>query len=796
MSPDSAARRYRIIINDALDLVARGLRDAVAPRMARYLGPEWWTQLPSTKDNSDFARLDVTSYARVLEFGPYRAEMRGCFRVDYRSWGPVIRRIRDYRHEFHGHPDRDPTGDEALLVVTDCLLLAERLQLNCATALAELVRQAQEVSGGKRLVEIDAEDLAAHQEMASRLADEHARASQLEVRAAAASAAADDALAELQQRRTSDEAALRDKDQRIMELQGRLQALDEGSKAAAQLAGQLEVAQRERLDLARDRDQTRTALDTARREQRKAAAAEREAVDELARARAEVATLQSELVRARVAREERTAQPGLEGQRLLHLVLERLERQSSAPVSGQELQQPEAEDATLPEPGNPWPYERGAEEWTLSLAAHAMTRLGDGITLAELVGKVSADSLIQRFFRIRPRGGRIWVDEGGDACTFVEGELVYLGRLPTHPTTAPPLVTARPFDGDAPAEQELVEPGDPWPGPLGTFSAAFDLAQADIVTELREPASLRSLIGPDRAARLFIRLGGALVRRNGRGPSTGRFRVDRHGRAVTEEGRRFLGMIRADEWWQAHIDFGVEHVPLPHLMSPLPVISPPDFQVRTIRALADHHWGRETGPMPRGRRFTESGWEFSGYRMVGCPRCRRALAHFEKQRTVDTLWHAYYCPSCPEIYAGSELEDTSLIHWPHDYRCEQPRPPVTDRRPSKRATQAQVESFRLRQAATEAVATGRALLAGMQQAPTSSSSDTPTAVARQRQPQPRAQDLGIYESAAALRNAHPAASTPVGSTAMVKSKKLGRTFLYTVKVNASMKERYWGGTEL
>lgn len=86
-------------------------------------------------------------------------------------------------------------------------------------------------------------------------------------------------------------------------------------------------------------------------------------------------------------------------------------------------------------PGEEWRYPRGYQVWRLSAHEHDLIRRSDGVPLSELVEADAASRLVDSMLEIRPKGGRVWVDQDGDAVTTVEGALIYLGRLPRRSST-------------------------------------------------------------------------------------------------------------------------------------------------------------------------------------------------------------------------------------------------------------------------------------------------------------------------------------------------------------------------
>ena len=84
-----------------------------------------------------------------------------------------------------------------------------------------------------------------------------------------------------------------------------------------------------------------------------------------------------------------------------------------------------------PHPGDPWDRPRGSDKWILRPSSRSMTRLSDRAGLAALVGQDRASSFIDRCLALRPGGGRVWVDDCGNAVTLLDGRDIFLGRLGT-----------------------------------------------------------------------------------------------------------------------------------------------------------------------------------------------------------------------------------------------------------------------------------------------------------------------------------------------------------------------------
>lgn len=83
----------------------------------------------------------------------------------------------------------------------------------------------------------------------------------------------------------------------------------------------------------------------------------------------------------------------------------------------------------LPPPGQPWPYARGDEVWSLSRAKRSLFTVDGQLSLDDCWPRAAVDRLLDAFFDIRPEGGRVWIDDDGDATTYVDGVLTYLGQV-------------------------------------------------------------------------------------------------------------------------------------------------------------------------------------------------------------------------------------------------------------------------------------------------------------------------------------------------------------------------------
>lgn len=104
----------------------------------------------------------------------------------------------------------------------------------------------------------------------------------------------------------------------------------------------------------------------------------------------------------------------------------------SAPVGFQPGSPRQIEGGDQIPAGAPWPFDRGSDTWVLSATHREMRRPGRRVgRLRDQIGSEAESAVVDAFLRIRPEGGRVFVDDDGDASTFIDGELVYLGMIPT-----------------------------------------------------------------------------------------------------------------------------------------------------------------------------------------------------------------------------------------------------------------------------------------------------------------------------------------------------------------------------
>lgn len=80
------------------------------------------------------------------------------------------------------------------------------------------------------------------------------------------------------------------------------------------------------------------------------------------------------------------------------------------------------------EVGEPWPFEKGKRKMTLSIANRDLFDPKSGEAVSEIpVSK--RQELAELWLKIRPTGGRIFIDGDGYACTLIGDEQIYLGNI-------------------------------------------------------------------------------------------------------------------------------------------------------------------------------------------------------------------------------------------------------------------------------------------------------------------------------------------------------------------------------
>ena len=80
------------------------------------------------------------------------------------------------------------------------------------------------------------------------------------------------------------------------------------------------------------------------------------------------------------------------------------------------------------EPGSLWTGEKGARRLTLSVNFRELYDTKSGELLSEKYGALATE-LAQEWLRIKPQGGRVFVDSAGVATAFQGENLIFLGRV-------------------------------------------------------------------------------------------------------------------------------------------------------------------------------------------------------------------------------------------------------------------------------------------------------------------------------------------------------------------------------
>jgi hypothetical protein len=75
-----------------------------------------------------------------------------------------------------------------------------------------------------------------------------------------------------------------------------------------------------------------------------------------------------------------------------------------------------------------WPYEKGQRKLTLSIAKRDILDFKSGEPIAD-VDSEDRTRLAETWFKVRPSGGRVFVDAEGQASTLIGDDLIYLGNL-------------------------------------------------------------------------------------------------------------------------------------------------------------------------------------------------------------------------------------------------------------------------------------------------------------------------------------------------------------------------------
>lgn len=524
---DLSSPCLRFLVDQGLMLIGQQLHERLGPTLVAEADHDWPSnivdELKTTMPDLRLARFDVLGYRRLLNERWYgRDRLRDAFgRAQFSRASKALEQLRHVRHA-HAHPDVLMDVATAERAITTMIQFATGADLPARTTLSEMATSIQELKTGARVAPPTADQIS---ELLGRLGAANSKAAAADAARAAAEAReqaavdrATNADATLQaaerereqlrrdideareQRRDADVAAAAQAERREAELIARRAAVDERVRQA-EAAREMQVNEADRL---------RRELEHAHER-----AAEMEA---LANER------EHQLTQAQAAAETQARQAStVDVNALLLDVIERVRAMQAEQTPARRHDNAE----NMPEPGEPWPYRSGGEEvWTLSIAGQ-MYRRDDGMPLAGLVGDDRATTLIANFMKIRPSGGRVWVDQDSDASTYVDGQLVYLGRIYDEPEAD----TAMPL-------------GSPLPGFKGE---KYDLSRGR-VTHVATGTTLASVLGRDAAKAVRERL--TQLR-----PKGGVYRVNREGVAATwiDDAWVYAGTIKPGEWFPGHV---------------------------------------------------------------------------------------------------------------------------------------------------------------------------------------------------------------------------------------------------
>lgn len=523
-------RQLRFIIDQALGLLAADLKEILEPTLRGLGGDDWRRTLAGLVAQPgrrfDLAELDLTAYVKLLnaragsdgQGSRVRSALRSALMPsgDFRSVTRLLDDVVDIRDAL-AHPKRDldtKTARSWLATLSQC---ATTLHVKAASDLEGMLKHLLEVSSGAPVLQPTPAQV---KELEHQIAQQQAQMRAME-----------------QERDRSD--AEREA------LESRAADAEEAARAAKREAGELRTRQlkleqdMESADAAASAEHKRE-LDLVAQEQAAVEQRRREADAEAARIEAERKAVEKswEAVAAREAElenKDRQLQTRLaEAQAASVLsddLVERIRALTIRAAQAATEAPEETEDESLPEPGESWPYRRGREVWSLS-RKRTMYRQNDDVQLAEVVGSDRANQLIDQFLRIRPSGGRVWVDVDGDAATYVNNGLVYLGRLDDG------------SDDDAGGSGGALALGTPLPDFRGR---KFTVTRSGI-TERASERTLASVRGAQVARQVAERL--LQVR-----PKGGTYRVNTDGVAATYVDGQWVyaGRVGSNEWFPGQI---------------------------------------------------------------------------------------------------------------------------------------------------------------------------------------------------------------------------------------------------
>ncbi|QXG77485.1 hypothetical protein KUM42_08270 [Modestobacter sp. L9-4] len=518
-----AEARGRALIDQGLLLLGDALKVRLEPHLEAEFGSEWSTQVRAKRGR--FARRDMASYAQCIVGDGDLRETRPTFRaaLGVPMTANVDRALRAavrVRNRF-AHPDEPADVRDVQSDIGHLLFLARTLQLDCRDRLQAVAREAEALSAaGSSGAQLSTRAMQDLQEQADRAVAEAAR---LREQLASADAARERTHDELMRTEDALKAAVTAQDDlaaRAEALRTQLRTAAANSTLTDELQQQLAVAEKQAADQAKrlaESEMQRAAL----QEQLEA---HNRTITEAQRQSGEAETDRENLA-GTVAFGEALTDPDQESladllEQLRSLLADLTDTQGGAGADSP------AGEVTVPPPGKEWPYPRGEDVWTLSRARRSLVTYDGRLSLDELWPRPEVERLVDAFLQIRPEGGRVWIDDDGDATTYVDGVLTYLG----------------PVVRDA-EDTQFNDPPIGTPHPPG--GNRYSVTRAGIQ---RHPdgAWLASQIDAGCAEEVRKRL--RAVRRSG-----GRYRVDSTGAATTcVDGEWvFAGRVRAAEWFPA-----------------------------------------------------------------------------------------------------------------------------------------------------------------------------------------------------------------------------------------------------
>jgi hypothetical protein len=523
---DLIEARGRALIDRGLLLLGDALHARVRPHLEDVYGPEWSAQVHPTRGR--FGRRDLSSYAQCLfgrrDLSDTRQVFRAALDVPFPKVDRVLAHALDVRNRF-AHPDGPVAVRQVENDIGHLLLLAGTLKLDCVGDLHQIAREAAALSSGPPAgASVSAVRIRELEKRAERAEQAVADADRLRAQVASIEAErehAHDEWMRAEEALQAVDAAQEEIEAKAESLRQRLGEANASSILATQLQQQLDLAEKQAAEqgerLAKSEKKRSTLKKRLEKQSRNAEEAQRRAAT--AESDRDELTGSVAFTRALVEPEHDSTEDLLEQ---LQRVLAKLGDDGAAHYVKEEPEQ------VLPAPGEPWPHPRGVDVWILSGARRSLVTYDGQLSLDEVLPGSVVARLIDSFLTIRPEGGRVWVNENGDATTYVDGVLTYLGRL---------------IDDSEELRFDDPPVGTPHP-PAGERYSVSTLG----ILRLADGASLDKRIDSARARAVLERL---LVVR----PSGGRYRVDSTGAVTTYLGGDwvFAGRVHAEEWFPGDV---------------------------------------------------------------------------------------------------------------------------------------------------------------------------------------------------------------------------------------------------